>query len=751
MGESVDSVRGMVQTGLEIAFGALGDFMGATVTAALMGAAGLTLSAWTGPMALTGGTLAFGIGYMIADQFPAKQLAAAMTEIFFWGYEQLDALEDDLQSSLSDIVRDTYNDWVRGLLPDDYEGPIPEASPQDGPTNPVTLYRSQLAGVEVVDDVTVVHGDFRYDVANFEHAAGSVTVDLGIVAVQDGGALGEVRFYTVEGLRGSAFDDILVGNFADNELRGGAGNDVLDGQEGFDFADYRDAGAGVSIDLRNTQQTTADRGVDQLISIEGVLGSEHNDQLTGNDTANTLLGGFGDDLLNGGGGDDLIYAHGVLSGLNLERDAVDGGTGFDTISFSAETMAPTRVNRPAYSVTVDLTIGVASFGTSADRYQATLASIEGVVGSGMHDVITGNAGANHLRGEGGSDVISGGAGDDYIDGGSGFDTLDGGDGIDTLSLFSSAVGVTATLAGGKVVGDTVSNFENLFGSRHHDILSGSAVNNVVSGSAGDDYLDGGAGDDVLRGGGDNDTLVGGTGADTLVGGTGIDVADYSGATTAVTVRLDLGFASGGGGADTLTDVENVRGSAYDDVIFGSSEANVIYGGAGRDVILGLGGNDVILAGAGAANEIHGGEGDDYFILEAADTVVEEALNQGKDTVEARISAYVLGANVENLIFGGQGNFSGTGNASNNLIIGGAGDDWLTGGGGMDKLLGGDGFDTLSVRGVASEYSIVASEGGFLIQDLVAGRDGTMLVSAIEQIRFNNGATTLLTIENEAML
>ena len=52
----------------------------------------------------------------------------------------------------------------------------------------------------------------------------------------------------------------------------------------------------------------------------------------------------------------------------------------------------------------------------------------------------------------------------------------------------------------------------------------------------------------------------------------------------------------------------------------------------------------------------------------------EAVGGGTDTVQTTLSSYTLGANVENLTFTGTGNFAGTGNALNNVILGGAGTD-----------------------------------------------------------------------------
>ncbi|EJM61712.1 putative calcium-binding protein [Pseudomonas sp. GM49] len=73
-----------------------------------------------------------------------------------------------------------------------------------------------------------------------------------------------------------------------------------------------------------------------------------------------------------------------------------------------------------------------------------------------------------------------------------------------------------------------------------------------------------------------------------------------------------------------------------------------------------------------------------------------------DTVWTSLASYTLGANVENLLFGGSGNFAGTGNGLANTIVGGAGNDVLIGGGGNDVMSG----------GVAGNDTFVFAAAGF---------------------------------------
>ena len=80
----------------------------------------------------------------------------------------------------------------------------------------------------------------------------------------------------------------------------------------------------------------------------------------------------------------------------------------------------------------------------------------------------------------------------------------------------------------------------------------------------------------------------------------------------------------------------------------------------------------------------------------ADDIVTEAASAGTDEVRTSLDSYTLGANVENLKYIGSDNFTGTGNALNNIITGGAGNDCFDGGGGTDTFVGGAGDDTYIV-------------------------------------------------------
>jgi Ca2+-binding RTX toxin-like protein len=81
---------------------------------------------------------------------------------------------------------------------------------------------------------------------------------------------------------------------------------------------------------------------------------------------------------------------------------------------------------------------------------------------------------------------------------------------------------------------------------------------------------------------------GAAGGDDLDGGAGADTADYSGFFSAnllvgVVVDLHRGETTGDG-ADSLAEVENVKGSEFDDRIVGNLGPNVLLGSGGKDLI-----------------------------------------------------------------------------------------------------------------------------------------------------------------------
>lgn len=185
----------------------------------------------------------------------------------------------------------------------------------------------------------------------------------------------------------------------------------------------------------------------------------------------------------------------------------------------------------------------------------------------------------------------------------------------------------------------------LWGGDGNDRLFGGAGEDVLWGFFGNDMLAGGAGNDRLYGEAGNDTLRGGAGADIIDGGDGIDTANFMGEfgttvinrpvrteiKTGVTVdleagtasfRFDSGFFAPQVVTDTLVSIENVIGTAYNDVISGDAGNNVLRGQQGNDRLFGQDGDDRLFGGAGddkldggaGRNVLVGGAGADEFVF-----------------------------------------------------------------------------------------------------------------------------------------
>ena len=122
--------------------------------------------------------------------------------------------------------------------------------------------------------------------------------------------------------------------------------------------------------------------------------------------------------------------------------------------------------------------------------------------------------------------------------------------------------------------------DRIWGGGGDDLICGGLGADIIRSGPGRDRLDGGRGADVVRAGGDDDSLRGSTGHDILSGGTGIDELDFSTASRGVHVDLGRDSAIGRSG-DSILDIENVRGSPFDDSLTGDGNANQLVGGPGQ--------------------------------------------------------------------------------------------------------------------------------------------------------------------------
>jgi Ca2+-binding RTX toxin-like protein len=257
---------------------------------------------------------------------------------------------------------------------------------------------------------------------------------------------------------------------------------------------------------------------------------------------------------------------------------------------------------------------------------------DAIYGMAGNDTIIENGAASFLYGGDGDDTILGGSYDDMLYGGSGNDVMNGGAGFDWVDYQDANGGVKVdlfltTAQNTRSAGiDTLTNFEAVAGSAYADILSAASTGSSLYGFLGDDLITGRAGNDLLNGGGGNDTIIGGGGNDTIIaedwssfgndmvdGGAGRDTADYFAVTGSLTIDLRVTSAqnTGSAGVDTIVNVENVRGSLYDDLLTGNAVANHLFGWTGNDTLSGMAGNDT-LDGFAGADQLYGGSGNDVL-------------------------------------------------------------------------------------------------------------------------------------------
>ncbi|MCP2020377.1 peroxidase family protein [Pseudomonas laurylsulfatiphila] len=301
------------------------------------------------------------------------------------------------------------------------------------------------------------------------------------------------------------------------------------------------------------------------------------------------------------------------------------------------------------------------------------------------------------------------------------------DGFGTLESVTSAATALVVLLGAVQTGDALANTLN--GTAGSDVLFGLGGNDTLNGLGGVDQLFGGLGDDSLSGGDGNDFLNGEEGNDFLNGGAGNDLmlGGVGNDTYRVDSVGDVLIELTGEGQDSVqtslasftlgANVEHLlylgaanftgNGNALNNVITGGVGNDILNGGDGNDTLIGGAGNDVITGGAGN-DAMVGGAGNDTFRVDSVGDLVTEAAGEGSDSVQTTLASYTLGANVEHLLYLGAGNFTGTGNALNNVITGGVGNDTLNGGDGNDTLMGGAGNDVLT--GGAGNDAMVGAAG-----------------------------------------
>jgi len=453
-----------------------------------------------------------------------------------------------------------------------------------------------------------------------------------------------------DSLSGNSLHNLLVGGSGNDTLIGRTGNDTLDGEMGNDLLDggndadwlfagsgndtvyydwsdgYVDGGDGIdtllanlalpgqTVDLRqngeifrNFEVLTSGNGNDTLygyidngIVLNGGLG---NDVITGGSQNDTLFGGLGIDTLFGDAGNDLLYA-------DLADTLLNGGSGFDTVSFDSSTKAVSINLSDVKYVAIEALAG-SKYGDKL--YAATGGSL-----------LAGGTGNDSLYGLAGNDTFCGGAGSDvYIVGGNDFGSdviaKDPGNSNDILYLSEPLTDLDFTVSGNDLVfvvnsGNQLTLEGYYQGSEYqigkvnidsdgqrtlYGFQAGNSLANKLTGSSSPDLLFGLDGNDYISGIAGSDVIVGGLGNDSLFGGDGNDILfDCYG----------NNLLDGGAGADILTSCSlDALTSVIDEISANVYNAPVV----DIPILPGIGSGEI----GERSTTLRGGSGSDFYFID----------------------------------------------------------------------------------------------------------------------------------------
>ncbi|MFD0917287.1 hypothetical protein ACFQ14_12795 [Pseudahrensia aquimaris] len=426
-----------------------------------------------------------------------------------------------------------------------------------------------IAGADTIDGGNgddTIFGDYQFNSTGALVVQGDDVID---------GGLGDDTIW------GQTGDDTINGEEDDDWIEGGAGSDDLTGGTHGSLGDtlaYTFSSSAVEIDLGVGTALGGDAIGDTFTGFENLVGSDHDDVLTGDTNLNVIEGGSGSDtlsrggdgadILRGGEGDDYFFINDGAAGLGT---TLEGGEGTDSIllagsgfAFKPNEYVLDSVEQIVFATTTNL----------LTRVDFTSAQLEDEPAIASLHLVNQTGGPAQVRVDDGVRAS-----------------------VDLSGLtFETWVGDSDDIL---VLGDA-----------DDETLIGASVASDLRGREGNDMLLGGAGDDQLWGEEGNDNLEGGAGADYLNGGTNDfddigDTLSYASSDAAVNVNLQDNTASGGHAeGDTIVLFENLIGSAFADTLFGRTGNSIIEGGDGNDRIFGDRGDDIL----------RGERGNDTFLL-----------------------------------------------------------------------------------------------------------------------------------------
>ncbi len=403
------------------------------------------------------------------------------------------------------------------------------------------------------------------------------------------------------------------------------------------------------------------------------LSSSVNVNATGSAGNNIFISNLGVDTFSGGAGNDTYFINNVGDVvIETVTPGVDAG-GVDLISSSVTYTLPVFVE--------NLTL-------------TGSANINGT-GNALNNIITSNSGIGTLTGGGGIDT--------YIINNTSDIVRDNGQGLvqsyvdfslsNTYSVTNTSGVRTLQLLG---TGNISGSGDYHFGSQ------------TIIGNVGDNTLTAGLG-----------SVIGTTiSLHTLIGGQGNDyyvINEYLSGPSASTVSTDLVIENPGEGIDTVFLMPYFVGNQNYNYVFSYTlpdnieNVTVQNPNPNNDYQFSITGTnyDNIFTSNTAINYFIGGQGNDtYIINNVNDVIQEDSFKGGIDTVITNFN-YALGPNLENLTFTGSNNLTGTGTNADNI---------LTSNTGIDTLIGLGGNDTYIISN--SQTKIIDDDAGSVVQSYV---------------------------------
>lgn len=548
-----------------------------------------------------------------------------------------------------------------------------------------------------------------------------------------------------DALFGGAGEDVLDGGLGDDQLEGGEGNDSFNDGGGSDVVNGGDGDDVIFLAAdADTDLVTGGKGNDvyHVGSGSGIDRIEGFDQL-GAGSDEVVVDAFTRAMLlnyDTNGYDVTLHFGDPATGAIVKSIVLAGFLSTNSISHSIR-FADGAILQPQ-----DFRLAYWSGTGSADTYTGGFAP-DHITGGGGDDILSGALGPDTIYGSDGNDLIEGGSGADRLYDGTGADIVNGGEGDDHIyaefqwgdDQYRGGLGndtyyymayetgahdyfVSTEIfeGGGEGVDTVITNYYNFS-------LNSTEVENLIVENTGYQWytynyqsvigrqIFGNELDNVIHvrgnpmagahliidGGLGNDTMIGSNAAETYVVDSENDVVIEDVAYTSIdTVRSWISYSL----AD-MPSIENIELMGVGTFALGNSGSNRLDGST-----------------AVGANVLTGGLGDDTYVIDGEDTVVELS-GEGVDTVEVRSfvsggprTYYVdpTGSNIEIFRLHADAGASGiVGNDEDNLLIGNGGANYLSGGGGNDEL-----------RSGGSAYQVSDTLHGGAGDDVLIGRSGT---------------------------